>query len=336
MKNKIKILFSLFIAIALFSLPISSHANEPISPIPWTYDDDGTLCDGNNTFVPSSLPFGYKLAHSPLYYYSSSVELPDEYTNFGDLFVVSYARDGKLVWLTGGLSNDGEPDFADIYVREDYFEAVNGFFNGNFDHLCIENSTHASDKFGTDIVSEIKNSSSDKIEISVPDLLKINYTIYPIRAYDETRAIYYNFGQFICEGENYYFIDYSELDNSYFNADGSFSYRSGTVLAYVISEEKIDRVENLIQSLTIVVRNFDYEEMPGEINIGFDVDTSFVILWICIVIFGFIAPLAMLFFGFYLPKTDKRRGERRWHVMIYAAIPWLIVSVMLTVIIIIS
>ena len=124
----------------------------------------------------------------------------------------------------------------------------------------------------------------------------------------------------------YGFIDYTLLDNTHFDANGDFSYRSGTVTVSILRSDADANVKSAVESFEYVDFSFEYED---EIDFsGFSVG----FFWVMFIIIGFLLPIAPLLVGLLLPQSAKRTYPKRWYTLAVFAIIWMIAAAVIAVI----
>ena len=126
----------------------------------------------------------------------------------------------------------------------------------------------------------------------------------------------------------YYFVNHILLDNSYFDADGNFSYRQGTVTAVAL-----DRTTQVLVTdveATMTTRTYDYRfEDESLAPLGYEP----VMFWVLLVLLGFLAPLVLLIIGLALPHSSKRGYPTYWYKLAIGSGVWIALSIAITVII---
>lgn len=331
MKTRSKILTLLFLILFVFSIPLTGYANDKAEAVVWSFYDEDTVFDGERCYKYQSLPIGYFLNEDSVFKYSNTIEVSDSFYESVDKTIYSYMRGGDFVWLEDPYSGY---DVGGIYVARERESAIDEFFAGKYEYLVIETTNTVSDKLSKTFITDAKSTAVAMVNVPVKQLLDTQYSLYSIKAYDETGALYYIYGQLIESGGEYYLLDYTELDNSCFDADGNFSYRSGSVDLYKLSEISASGAKALLDSLSN--KSFHYESEGFDDIIEIDNDLSVVLFWIMIALLGFAAPIILFVLGMLLPKSKKHNGERRWYVLSWLAIPWIICAITLTLIILIA
>ena len=123
----------------------------------------------------------------------------------------------------------------------------------------------------------------------------------------------------------YYYVNYLTLGNQYFDADGNFSYRSGTVGLIALNSAQSATVQGAVES-----QSYRYAEYEWEDDEWIDDDVSAGFFWVMLVLFGFLMPIPFLVIGLVLPNSAKRGYPKYWYVLAVIAVVWMILAAILT------
>ncbi len=136
---------------------------------------------------------------------------------------------------------------------------------------------------------------------------------------------------------SYYYVCFEDLDNSYFDADGYFSYRAGNVPVYEIKEKaRLKEVEAAITAMKPKIHDAIYEEyvLKGYCDVyGNPIDNSddnyssnspvaiasFIVMS---VLAGIVAPTVLLVFGIVFAKSKKM--AKCWYAVSACAALWIV------------
>ncbi len=152
-------------------------------------------------------------------------------------------------------------------------------------------------------------------EVDVKDL-KGNL-VGDIIAYDQNRILALKIGaMFMVDGECC-MVDFADLDNSYFDADGNFSYRRGTVTVEKLNSEKSTIYKGSTSYTTYIDNRIAYEEglYIGEEEEDDELTDAAAraVVIVAISIIGLLLPLLVmlfvLFFGFTRRNRALLKGE---------------------------
>lgn len=173
-------------------------------------------------------------------------------------------------------------------------------------------------------LDELAASGTENFPIDVRDLRQAEcYEIVIYRDFEETvhGAIY------ILDGA-YCYLNYVNLGNQHFDADGYFSYRSGEVM--------LTRAEayrgGIERALTPLTEGDSYGEVSGTL---YNEELAMTLFWIGFAILGFLAPIPFLLLGILLPRSKKLGCPRYWRNLVYIAGAWMALALLLAVMLIV-
>lgn len=174
-------------------------------------------------------------------------------------------------------------------------------------------------------LDELAASGTESFSIDVRDLRMAEcYEIVIYRDFEETihGAIY------VLDGA-YCYLNYVNLGNQYFDADGYFSYRSGEV-TLTRAETYRGGIEKALTSLT---EGDSYGEVSGTLYT--DEKLAMTLFWIGFAVLGFLAPIPFLLVGLLLPRSKKLGYPRYWRKLVYIAGAWMALALLLAVILVV-
>lgn len=158
----------------------------------------------------------------------------------------------------------------------------------------------------------------------------------------------------------YYYLNYVNLGNQHFDADGYFSYRSGEV---VLTNAETYRagIEEIIDAM------YGYVDPQGEgyypgISIGqnqvierpiYDENGNItgyvtevkgwrsnrletILFWVGCVLLGLVAPVPFLVLGLVLSRSKKLGYPKYWRILSLIAIVWMVLAVVLMILLAIA
>lgn len=320
-KNYLKIsilLLSVLLLMQMLSIACFAQ-NDPTEPVEWEYLDEHQIILGNNTtyyHYPSDSMFGIYMQATGIYEYSNTVYYQGQYN------VYAPYPNADLIWIRRTSYSD--PIF---FVTENGKTVLDAFIAGKADHYRLRVSqSHVAD-MPMDAVDEMEafgqEFNGSKVEVDVTKLRTAE--CYEITAHDPTDTLYYTHGA-IYHGLGdgcYYYLNYQTLDNSHFDADGNFSYRSGTVMLTRLDASFQTGIEDLLKRGYSIRTEYTYEEdqtVSNRENEG--------IGWASIIVFGFLAPIPFLIIGLTLPHSQKRGYPKYWLILACTAGLWLLFSLL--------
>ncbi len=303
---KKKIILVLFALIIMLTLCIIASADDYTE---WTISEDGeTLMVGNDTY---ELYKGYmyptdRFLPEISYVYENRVNY--------DYLKKNYEDDGIMV-----LSSYSD-SLRYIYVNNEGRAALNQFLNGKYSSYKIYE--------GQRIVSAPSSwiNLLDGGSIVTVDVRDLKYCeTYEVLGYDSTGTIAHTVGAIYADDTSYYYVNYDKLSNNYFDANGYFSYRQGTVKAYKL---------NATQSLDVqeYINNFHaldtiYETDKDDSFDGFGKGFYVFIFVFVTVLFGFVIPLVPVIIGAIRVVKGKTRNPKRWYLLFIGCALWILLTI---------
>lgn len=324
-------LYAALLAVLALMLTLSScsstgGANDDPRYITWVVSDDKLVLEDSGFTkyrLQSELPAGVEIAPLNTYMFYNSAfyqGVPKEY--FGK---VCGNRGGSFIWVEA----DGE---RYVYANHDgekllaLFEVGNGISYHLFD---TENNWGPISTETVDNMESMRKNDGEKKTVNVTELK--NLSRYEIRAYDDTKTLSRDCGAIyrFADGSTYY-LNYSVLGNEHFDANGDFSYRSGSVeLTRVIGNVETN-VNYAVKSLSPYTPSYTWEEQDKD-------STSYSALllqsfWGIFVTAFFVFPALLMALGLILPRVKKLGKPTYWYILSIVAGVWLVLSLILLII----
>lgn len=208
-----------------------------------------------------------------------------------------------------------------IYVSKQGEEALDSFVNLNFSEYKISSKTYF---YYSDVSYDWINGldGGNCVELDVRSLK--NVTTHYVIGYDKTYTIAHTMGGLYELDGEYYFINYDKLSNDKFDANGAFSYVSGSVNAYKLSISQNSDVHELISnqnyfdSIYETDESYDYYDNDSSFSVGYFVFIT--------VLFGYAIPLAIALIGIIRVFTKKTANPKRWYLLIGCLCGWILLS----------
>ena len=138
----------------------------------------------------------------------------------------------------------------------------------------------------------------------------------------------------------YYYLNYVNLGNQHFDADGYFSYRSGEVVLTNAETYRAGIEEALVPILNPFYEYGDYEypiydENGKQIGVGVVGSSSgqleTALFWVGCILLGIVAPSPFLVLGLVLSRSEKLGYPRYWRILSLIAGVWMVLAVVLMV-----
>ena len=217
-------------------------------------------------------------------------------------------------------------DLYGVYVTENGAAALDSFMDGDFAHMRLTDA-YMDSVINEAVVSEWDGEGGEYVTVEVTDLEDMYW--YEVVGYDASGCLSHVHGAVYITDGGYLYINYDALDNSYFDSEGCFSYRKGTVSALVLDGADALLVDELVSEMEYI-DGYTYEDSFGSVFgdplTGF---ITFVFLW---VIAGVVVPAAMISAGLILSKTKKPH----WLVLSLLGAIWLVLAIAIFVLLLIA
>lgn len=315
-KKALSLILALLVLIPAFTLfALATPPTE--APKEWKLSEDSSsITDGEKTYEIVAFPTGYYVDMYSVYEYSNTVELSTQ----------------ENAWVLSPSSESG------LIIAESYFQTLifadeeakaelKKFLAGEMGTYRIEETTPGQQ----DLVSVIASSDAKALEALRDGGIKLDVTTltetprYHITAHDSTDSIATVRGDVFRIDGKLYFVNYSLLPNSAFDADGNLSFRSGEIEAFPIGDELSAKLEGALKSLSYKRVDRSYEDAPKESPIESDV--AVVLFWIFFAIIGFILPAAPIAMGIVFARSEKRGKMKEWYILTAIGALWVILSI---------
>lgn len=281
--------------------------------------------------------------YSYQYYYS--VEIPISLSVGYTAQVYSLAENYDILrieWYT----DKADPDRL-IYAGPEAKADIENFLSGNTNLFKVRSnfSEEYYAKIDGDLVSRInafaKANPNATETFEVSDLAKYDVatTSFTLLSYSKNYVVAKECGGLYQIGDDWYYVNFGDLDNNYFNAEGYFSYRKGA-----IALTKLDPA--LGAELTGIAMTQNYwsytyeseyryiEDDPFDFGNYADSSAAKVFFWISFAFIGFVVPTIPLIFGLVLPNTKKRPHSKKWYAVACISLVWIISAAVIMLILI--
>jgi len=162
--------------------------------------------------------------------------------------------------------------------------------------------------------------------------------ILEITVHDRTETKAYQHGAvYIMPNGSYYYVCFETLDNRFFDADGFFSYRSGSVHVYELDKAMRTQIDEAVDAMAPQKTTILYERyvMDGTYDVyGNPIDetdsqdrrTDIVLFFVLTVFAGFLLPLAALIVGLALAHSKKTGRAKCWYALSICAVVWMLAA----------
>lgn len=314
MKKK---LFALLIVL-LLSLPLLVSAESS-----WSYDKslDVAYLNGEE-YTPYQL--GVSDGILPLDFNVYKAEYNDE---------VFYIHQPKNVENIAFLSDYSSYHYeSDVYANTEGKKSLDKFFNGEYaSYKLFKNSCYYTAGFNSAYVEALDSMTPTK-ELTVSSLQYLER--YDVAGLDETGTIYHIHGAFYKFNQNLYYINYDVLDNSHFDSDGNFSYRSGNVFVVDVPEEIELQVRSAITG--IKYKSDSHNQTYDVYNTAEEKFGVTLVFIVSSLMLGYLLPLIPFILSLIFARSKKSLYPKRWYILTLCSAVWMLIFTCIIVLVIIG
>ena len=309
------LLLACTLALPISATKDSASATPPEGSREWDLSEDGkTLTSGFDVYTLYTLPVGYYLNYHTYYEYANPT---DTYAG-----VVSYEKDGAFVWL-----DRNEPTF---YATEAGARALDAFLEGEVGKYRLKDAAYSNTSVLTadtvDSLEALMAAGKNKKTTDVSALRDAER--YDLTAHDKTDTVATVVGAVYHIDGVYYYLGSQGLGTQFFDADGYFSYRSGSVSLVPLDTTLTETVEDAIDHLEYERVEYKFEDDEyGSSSLFGDKEAAVSAFWCATVFFGLLLPIAPLVIGLVLPHSQKRGYPKYWYALAIAAALWIFFTI---------
>ncbi len=319
MKNFIKRLVPFALAaVMLCILAVSVSAENEY--VKWELSEDmSTLTGEGKVYTRYDEPFAFEERAKECYIYANDVSYYDEnfdvyapykgadfvyLYNYDDVYVIYYSTDEARASLDTFFNGEGEYYLKEAYY---YFSRVDvSLKDAIFEDKCV-------------------------VEIRTEEVYKLkNAQQYDLVVFDESDTFYYALGKLFKLDGRYWFVDYSELPNNCFTADGELSFRSGEITLRAVDASLTDKID----SEAIVARYRGTKTTWEDYQPYYEQDTSEMpesVFWIVYSIIGFAIPAIIGGAAAVVANLKKLKKPRYFYSVSISCAVWIICAVIIAI-----
>ena len=298
----------------------------------WELSDDGrTLKSGSLSYTSYQFPVGSPAIYEEaqyLFQFQNRVSSPwiEEITgsSYAEGIVYSaYPGGGTML-----LQVEGE---WYLYVDAIGKAEMDAFASGQTKNYYLRTEPYESTPLDATVFSYIEEELGKTDNKRSEDVVNLKAAHrFDVIVYDEYQTYAYTVGAVyrLQDGKDYY-VHYLTLENQYFDADGNFSYRSGSVELTALDPKITEELDQIAQN--IPENGYTYYGYEGE---NWDFMIPVAGFWVLYSLFGFAAPLPLLIAGLVLPRSKKRGYPKHWYVLSFIAMIWIIIALALMILLI--
>ena len=148
---------------------------------------------------------------------------------------------------------------------------------------------------------------------------------------------------------SYYYLCFKDLDNSYFDADGYFSYRSGSVQVYKLDDKSRLSIDESIANMTTKEHKKIYEDSvinghydiygnpidhTDDYNISSNRIGAVILFFVITFVLGIIVPVVLLILGLVLANSQKSGKGKCWYALVASAALWILSTLLFLLLVI--
>ena len=330
MNLKKRILFaflSLALILPLVVLGVSADETEYVK---WSLTEDGMILSGDKTYHAYAFPAGgptfYGEAMS-FYVYSNQIE---------NEWIKKTAGSEYATATVYAPYPDSEIVFLDIYGEWYLYATPAGkaqmdtFVNGRSINYFLRIRYHESAPLDSSLVTSLevaRAQSGNKRTEEVANLKDAHR--FDVIVYDSTYTYAYTLGAIyrLEDGRDYY-LHYLSLGNQHFDADGNFSYRSGSVELTLLDEKISTELDETGENITPWSTKYAYEADDAGMILP---EAAFWVLYILVVM---CPALALVMVGVVMARSKKRGYPKYWYILSLIAALWIFLAILLMILLI--
>ena len=295
-------------------------------PTEWSFsDDEQYLTNESESVTYHTFYNGVELRPDSQYVlvYEQSME-------YADLIYLSVSANPdytEAVWIN-------YYDGYEIFVTDKGESDLVAFTEGKNGRFFLEDSIGDRADFDKSIVDRLDGQLRDGVNTKTFDVKDIKpqghvCSVYNIIVQDESKTFAYTYGAIysFANGEKWY-VNYTDLDNNYFDSNGNFSYRRGSVKMTKINVQT--EINQAISKMSPYEMMYEYEWAFYEGDIGYPEQGFFMIVFGIVYIFVIILPaIAIAVLGLALPCFKKLGKPKYWYFVALLAALWLLAALVL-------
>ena len=329
------------LVLMLSMLSLTATAAEPVEYMEWEMNESGTAIynsDGKTFYsYESNFTAHFKIFPLKIHKYANTVYVPDD--AFGgagarlrdNWDVYSYEQDGEIILISSGQGNL-------LYTTNKGTDMIYNFRGGVDEYYYILDG----DKMGAihtmfyTFTTEMSQYADKHVGLSRLDECIIGEMV----GMNKSKSLMYEYGCVYYYMDEYYYLDYSELESSMFDSNGDLNYGSVTtkVPLHKITGDALKYLNEARDRMSTVTPQTTYEGgIP--LDLGFDLgeylDYPASAFWITFAIVGAAIPLIVAVVGLVLANSSYRRFPRYWMAMSVSAVAWMFISLMIMIILLI-
>lgn len=231
-------------------------------------------------------------------------------------------------------------DNYEIFVTDEALPSLIDFTEGKTGNYFLEKNTGERAKIDKELVAKLDKNLENGIDVKSFDVRYIKpsgtRSVYNVIVQDESETFAYTYGAIYSMYDGLWYVNYMNLDNSFFDANGNFSYyRGGIVQMTKLNQEYDTYIKKCKDNFTPYEVYYDYERVIFE-GVDDDIfgDASEVtvrsitvgIFWIVYFLIIVLPAVLILIVCCILPFSKKTGKAKYWLIVAGLAAVWLIAA----------
>ncbi len=325
--RKICLLISLVLLLTVILAPVAYAEDadaQTVELVEWEMFHNDTipyLLGEGKRYEPYQGSRDFYLDPKTAYCYENTVEV-DEYGSLVEGDILAPSKGAEFVWIETNYQNH-------IYATSKGKAALDSFLAGNLVKYTLEIDGMNAELSGVDVnkLDYAATQASGAVTVEVRSLE--NQEMYEIITRDTTYTFAYVHGAIYYIDNQYYYVNYETLGNHYFDADGNFSYRKGTVVL-----TKLDTANTLIIDKAKESLESYYTEYTYEYELVINDEAIMMVLaiafWVIYAAIGLIPSVVLILLGVIMTIIfRKKHGGKRWLIFALLGVLWFIAALAL-------
>ena len=308
--KRMKITASLLLCLTLMlCLPLGIFAaDEQVPEWHLSQDEQTLIYDVAYTRYEMDMHYVWLRPHG-LYRYEQTVDMRDQkYLTVAQAILQKDEENLVLcqdtVWLYGAM-----PTPVAVYVNDQGAERLDDFVAGNYAQYVLATGSWSGSSEAYPDYDMIESWTDSKPDVEVDVTALDGLDSYELLGYDATMTVARRLGRVFDLGNAYIYVQYDNLQNNHFDAEGELSFRQGTVPAYEISDaDAIDLNRALANSIPYD-NGFETQEIPLTATDGM---VGSILMLLMLSPFTLLVPLAVLILSIIMLCVRRERNKKRW------------------------
>ncbi len=308
---------------------------ETVYYVDWELSEDTeTLTGDGRTYT--RYPIGFIMEPIRIYEYFDTVYVADDdgYYWDGECPVRALEPNSDIVWVR--MESKSRIYVATDEAREHFDRYKSGeeqVFNLNKYGVGVNSFSYMEHQL-VDLMDLADENGAKRLTVDVTELA--DKERYYVVARDTYLILLYNYGEIFKLDDGYYYVNYGDLENTSFDADGYLSFRRGSITLTYLDDSISAQLENRINALEPLYVERTYENDYPYLDDYYDdggIEYSDTVFWICYVLVGFVFPIPFIVMGLCFANAKRFGKPRYWYLLSVVSGLWFLLSTILTLLI---